>query len=249
MVEVVDSLTAHAPALFARMPDEGSPLFGQGPVGPDGPRSAVARLTLATYGEEQRVKRLGVESARERQGVPRSTGTSVSTMGPAIEADTAGVASMSSARCDWMERRGVESWCENVDDLVGRAGSVFVWVLTDGERVVGCSTVMTQAPPKDRTASRGCGTCAVPVHGRDRPRLPGARARLPDRAVGGRPGCVAGPPVGGAGCFFFGLVEYDATQGFSSVKEWDRGAGHLYPLARRADRIDLSRPGLASVGF
>lgn len=73
------------------------------------------------------------------------------TMRPATTADTPGVAAMIRARCDWQEAHGWESWRDLVDDLAGQAGDGTVWVLVDGERIVGCTTVMTQAPPKDWT--------------------------------------------------------------------------------------------------
>ncbi|WP_241485133.1 asparagine synthase [Nocardiopsis potens] len=61
--EVVEhSLTAHAPGLFARMLAEGSVLFDEGLVDPDGLRSAAEHLTAADYGEEPDAKLLEVLS-------------------------------------------------------------------------------------------------------------------------------------------------------------------------------------------
>lgn len=61
--EVVEhSMITHAPALFARMLAEGSPLFDAGLVAPDGLRSAVARLTRSSYDEDQDGKLLEVLS-------------------------------------------------------------------------------------------------------------------------------------------------------------------------------------------
>ncbi|GAA1071627.1 asparagine synthase-related protein [Nocardiopsis metallicus] len=61
--EVIEhSLITHAPALFARMLTEGSPLFDEGLVDPDGLRTAVEHLTSARYREEQDSKLLEVLS-------------------------------------------------------------------------------------------------------------------------------------------------------------------------------------------
>ncbi|MEV2277889.1 asparagine synthase-related protein [Nocardiopsis sp. NPDC049922] len=61
--EVIEaSLTTHAPKLFARMLAEGSVLFEEGLVDPDGLRRSVARLDPGTYAEEQDAKILEVLS-------------------------------------------------------------------------------------------------------------------------------------------------------------------------------------------
>lgn len=61
--EVVEhSLIAHAPQLFARMLTQGSPLFDEGLVDPDGLRAAAERLTTVRYREEQESKLLEVLS-------------------------------------------------------------------------------------------------------------------------------------------------------------------------------------------
>ncbi|WP_017578434.1 asparagine synthase-related protein [Nocardiopsis kunsanensis] len=61
--EVIEhALTTHAPALFARMLADGSPLFDEGLVDPDGLRAAVGRLTAATYSEDRDAKLLEVLS-------------------------------------------------------------------------------------------------------------------------------------------------------------------------------------------
>ncbi|WP_239647495.1 asparagine synthase-related protein [Nocardiopsis baichengensis] len=61
--EVVEhALTAHAPELFARMLADGSPLFDDALVDPDGLRSAVENLTAGAYSEERDGKTLEVLS-------------------------------------------------------------------------------------------------------------------------------------------------------------------------------------------
>ncbi|WP_028648337.1 GNAT family N-acetyltransferase [Nocardiopsis sp. CNT312] len=167
------------------------------------------------------------------------------TVRPATGADTAGVVSMIAARCDWMERRGLESWRENVDDLAGQAASGSMWVLQAQGRIVGCATVMTQPPPKDWTAEEAAEpslylftTVTDPAY---REAGPGTLIALwaVDRAA------RQGRKWVRRGCFFPELVAYYETQGFVLVKEQDRSAGHLYLLARRAERLDLGRLGVA----
>ncbi|WP_461003163.1 asparagine synthase-related protein [Streptomonospora sediminis] len=61
--EVVEhALTVHAPPLFARMLTDGSPLFDEGLVDPDGLRTAADHLTSADYQEERDSKILEVLS-------------------------------------------------------------------------------------------------------------------------------------------------------------------------------------------
>ncbi|GAB2515273.1 GNAT family N-acetyltransferase [Nocardiopsis aegyptia] len=167
------------------------------------------------------------------------------TMRLAAESDAPGVASMINARCAWMEQRGLESWREDVDDLAGQAGGGSMWVLQTQGRIVGCTTVMTEAPPKDWTPEEAAEpalylftTITDPAYREHKPGTLIAlwavdRAARMDRAWVRR------------GCFFPKLVEYYETQGFSLVKEQDRSAGHLYLLARRAERLDLGVLGMA----
>lgn len=166
------------------------------------------------------------------------------TMRPATEADTLGVASMITARCDWMEQRGLESWRENVNDLAGQAAAGFMWVLEAEDRVVGCTTVTTHAPPKDWTPEEAdepslylFTTVTDPAYREYRPGMMIALWAV-DRAARQERRWVR------RGCFFPELVEYYETQGFTVVKEQDRSAGHLYLLARRAERLDLGPLGL-----
>lgn len=163
------------------------------------------------------------------------------TMRPAINADAAGVASMITARCDWLEKQGLESWRENVDDLSVQAGSGFMWVLEVEKRIVGCTTVMTQAPPKDWTPQEAeepslylFTTVTDPAHREHKPGTLIALWAVDQAARQGRWWVRRG-------CFFPELVTYYRTQGFDLVKEQDRSAGRLYLLARRAERLDLGR--------
>lgn len=56
------ALISHAPPLFARMLADGSPLFDDGLVDPDGLRAAAERLTAEHYQEERESKLLEVLS-------------------------------------------------------------------------------------------------------------------------------------------------------------------------------------------
>ena len=168
------------------------------------------------------------------------------TMRPATEADTPGVALMITARCGWMEQRGLESWRENVDDLAGQAAAGFMWVLEDEDRIVGCTTVTTHAPPKDWTPEEAAEkslylftTVTDPAY---REHKPGTLIALWAVDLAAR----HGHQWVRRGCFFPELVKYYETQGFSLVKEQDRSAGHLYLLERRAERLDLGRLGLST---
>jgi GNAT superfamily N-acetyltransferase len=160
-------------------------------------------------------------------------------MRPAAESDVPAVASMITRRCDWMEQRGLESWREHVDDLAGQAAAGFMWVLEGEGGIVGCTTVTTHAPPKDWTPEEAAEeslylftTVTDPAY---REYGPGTVIALwaVDRAA------RQGRQWVRRGCFFPELVSYYETQGFSLVKEMARSAGHLYLLARRAERLDL----------
>ena len=168
-------------------------------------------------------------------------GRPVFTMRPAVNADAAGVASMITARCAWLEEWGLESWRESIDDLSAQAGSGFMWVLEAGKRIVACTTVMTQAPPKDWTPQEAeepslylFTTVTDPAYREHRPGTSIALWAVDQAARQGRRWVRRG-------CFSPELVKYYQTQGFALVKEQDRSAGRLYLLARRAERLDLGR--------
>lgn len=166
------------------------------------------------------------------------------TMRLGTKEDIAGVAEMIRARCAWQEAHGLESWRDLVDDLAEQAGDGTVWVLNDGERIVGCTTVMTQAPPKDWTPQEAeepslylFTTVTDPAY---REHKPGTLIALwaVDQAAQQERVWVR------RGCFFPELVKYYESQEFVLIKEQDRRAGHLYLMARRAERIDLKARGL-----
>lgn len=56
------------------------------------------------------------------------------------------------ARTRWMHRSGVqdaEAWESSVPELAAQCGEdpTFMWVLVEGERVVGCTSVYPETPP------------------------------------------------------------------------------------------------------
>lgn len=168
------------------------------------------------------------------------------TMRPATSDDVTAVAEMITARCDWMEQRGVESWRENVNDLAGQAAAGFMWVLEGDGRIIGCTTVTEHAPPKDWTPEEAAEeslylftTVTDPAYREHKPGTLIALWAVDQAARQGRQWVRRG-------CFFPELVKYYETQGFSLVKEQDRSAGHLYLLARRAERLDLEALGVTT---
>lgn len=170
------------------------------------------------------------------------------TMRPATEDDAPGVAEMIRARCDWMEESGLESWRDMVDDLAGQAGSGSMWVLDDGGRVVGCTTVTEHAPPKDWTPEEAeepslylFTTVTDPAYREHRPGTLIALWAVDQAARQGRAWVRRG-------CFEPELVKYYQSQGFGLVKEQERNAGHLYLMARRAERLDVEVETAAGVG-
>lgn len=161
------------------------------------------------------------------------------TMRLAAEDDIPGVAEMVRARCSWQEDHGLETWRDMVDDLAGQVGSGFMWVLEDADRIVGCTTVMTQAPPKDWTSEEAAEpalylftTITDPAYREHKPGTVIALWAVDQAAQQGRQWVRRG-------CYFPELVKYYETQGFTLVKEQERSAGHLYLMARRAERLNL----------
>ncbi|MDS1270720.1 GNAT family N-acetyltransferase [Lipingzhangella sp. LS1_29] len=161
------------------------------------------------------------------------------TMRPSTADDADSVARMIAARCTWMEQRGIESWRDSVDDLAAQAGNGYMWVLDHSGHIVGCTTVTTHAPPKDWTAAEAqqpslylFTTVTDPTYRAWKPGTLIAWWATNEAARQGRTWVRRG-------CFADRLVTYYQTQGFAVVKEQQRRAGHLYLLARRAERLDL----------
>jgi len=167
-------------------------------------------------------------------------------MRKATAADTPAVTEMIRSRCTWLEGQGLESWRDKADNLAGLAGAGYMWVLESEGRIVGCTTVTDHAPPKDWTPEEAAEeslylftTVTDPAY---RGHKPGTLIALwaVDRAA------RQGKDWVRRGCFFPELAKYYETQGFSLVKEQERRSGHLYLMARRAERLDLTPFGLSA---
>ncbi|GAB3460745.1 hypothetical protein GCM10027570_45990 [Streptomonospora sediminis] len=167
------------------------------------------------------------------------------TMRPATGDDISAVAAMIHARCDWMEERGIPSWRANAADLAAQAGNGAMWVLYADGRMVGCTTVLSQAPPKDWKSQEAAEpalylftTVTDPAY---RAQKPGSVIALwaVDRAA------QQGRAWVRRGCFSPELARYYERQGFTLIREQQRKSLRVYLLARRTERIDLGSLGLA----
>ncbi|MFE0059932.1 GNAT family N-acetyltransferase [Streptomyces sp. NPDC059003] len=72
-------------------------------------------------------------------------------MRPAVAGDQDPIAAMVRARRAWMRERGIPDWPRTEADVqivASQAASPAfpVWVLTEGERVIGCTSVFTKTP-------------------------------------------------------------------------------------------------------
>lgn len=162
----------------------------------------------------------------------------------ATSADRSQVARLVEARCDWMEQRGLPSWRGALDELAAQCGNPDgdVWVLDSDEHgVVGQMVVQDQGPPWGWTAEE-----------RAEPALylsgsvtdPAVRARRPgtvmalwavDRAA------RLGVTWVRRHCHSPEVARYNQTQGFTLVRTEQRTHARLFIMARRAERLDLTR--------
>ncbi|WP_352231480.1 GNAT family N-acetyltransferase [Actinomadura sp. NBRC 104425] len=162
----------------------------------------------------------------------------------ATSADRSQVARLVAARCDWMERRGLPSWRDSLDDLVAQCDNPDgdVWVLDSDEHgVVGQMVVQDQGPPWGWTAKERAepalylsGSVTDPAV---RERRPGTVMALwaVDRAA------RLGVPWVRRHCHFPEVARYNRTQGFTLVRTEQRTHARLFMMARRAERLDLTR--------
>ncbi|MEU2559760.1 GNAT family N-acetyltransferase [Streptomyces longispororuber] len=72
-------------------------------------------------------------------------------MRPATAADQEQLTDMVRARCAWMRERGIPDWPRTEEDVRIVASQASdpkfpVWVLAEGELVIGCTTVFTKTP-------------------------------------------------------------------------------------------------------
>jgi GNAT superfamily N-acetyltransferase len=165
------------------------------------------------------------------------------TMRPAAGTDRAAVAAMISARCDWMEERGLPSWRPSLDDLVKQTANPCgdVWVLElDGSRIIGRTTLQEQGPPWGWTdAERAEPALYLTTSVTD----PAFRHLKPGSALAWW--AVDRAARAGAGwvrrdCAFPELAKYYESQGYVLVREIERKSHRLFMMARRAERLDLA---------
>lgn len=158
----------------------------------------------------------------------------------ATAADTAAVAAMISARCTWLEDRGLPSLRGSVDALAEQCGDGTVWTLatTDGD-VVGCTTVLDHGPARDWTEAERAepalylfSTVTHPDHRGLKPGTLIARWAVDQAAREGKHWVRRG-------CLDLELRRYYSEQGFSLVREIEVRLGTLYVMARRAERLDI----------
>jgi hypothetical protein len=158
----------------------------------------------------------------------------------AAAADRDAVAQVIRARCDWMEGRGLPSWRPSVDDLAGQCDNPCgdVWLLEmDGSKIVGRTTVQRQGPPWGWSADEQ----GEPAFYLNTTVTDPAYRHLKlgtliawwavDRAARCGAGWVR------RDCLWPELASYYEGQGFTLVREVERGKYRFHLMARRAERI------------
>jgi hypothetical protein len=165
-------------------------------------------------------------------------------MRSATAADRPAVQEMISARCAWMEKRGMPSWRSRLDDLVSHCDNPYgdVWVLEqNGSQIIGRTTLQQQGPPwgwtdQERAEPSLYMTTSVtdPAFRDLRPGTLMAWWAV-DRAA------ELGLHWARRDCMFAELAKYYLTQGFALVREADFKGHRLFMMAREAERFDLTR--------
>jgi hypothetical protein len=162
----------------------------------------------------------------------------------ARSSDKSAVARVVGARCDWMEARGLPSWREATDDLVAQCDNLEgdVWLLDDVDAgVIGQTVVQEQGPPFGWTdAERAESALYLSGSVTD----PAARALRPGSLIAWWAVDLAarrGVPWVRRHAQVPQVAAYDEAQGFDLVREEQRTHARLWMLARKAERLDLSR--------
>ncbi|MFI0366449.1 GNAT family N-acetyltransferase [Actinomadura sp. 1N219] len=164
-------------------------------------------------------------------------------MRPASRSDRSQVARVVEARCDWLERRGLESWRDALDDLVAQCDNPDgdVWLLEDDDHgVVGQMLVQDQGPPWGWTDEERAEP-ALYLSGSIT--LPGLRDRKPGTLMAWwavDQAARLGVPWVRRHCHFEEVARYNRSQGFELVRTEQRTNARLFMMARRAERLDLS---------
>jgi hypothetical protein len=158
--------------------------------------------------------------------------------------DKTAVARLIGARCDWMEARGLASWRDAADDLIAQCHNPEedVWVLDDEDGgVIGQTVVQEQGPPFGWTETE-----------RAQPALYLSGSVTDPAAKSLRPGALIawwavdlaarqGVPWVRRHAQVARVAAYDQAQGFDLVREEQRTHARLWMLARKSERLDLSR--------
>lgn len=158
--------------------------------------------------------------------------------------DTTAVARVVGARCDWMDARGLPSWRGAADDLVAQCDNPDsdVWVLDDEDAgVIGQTVLQEQGPPFGWTdAERAESALYLSGSVTD----PAARPLRPGSLIAWWAVDLAarrGVPWVRRHAQVPQVAAYDQVQGFDLVREEQRTHARLWMLARKAERLDLSR--------
>lgn len=165
-------------------------------------------------------------------------------MRQARSSDKTAVARVVGARCDWMEARALPSWRGAAEDLIAQCDNPEsdVWVLDDDVAgVIGQTVVQDQGPPFGWTeAERAESALYLSGSVTD----PAARALRPGSLIAWWAVDLAarrGVPWVRRHAQVAQVAAYDQAQGFDLVREEQRTHARLWMLARKAERLDLSR--------
>lgn len=153
--------------------------------------------------------------------------------------DVPAIATVIAARSEWMEQQGLPSWREAADDLAGQAAveGTLMWVLTDDDKVIGCTTLTDAQPAWGWTPEQAAQdsfylftTCTHPDW---RYAKPGSLIAwwAVDKAA------REGKEFVRRGTVEVDLMRYYASQGFDLVHEVQRKNNLVYLMARRAQRL------------
>ena len=165
------------------------------------------------------------------------------TMRAAAGTDKTAVEAMLSARCDWLEDRGLPSWRASLDDLVSQTENPCgdVWILEfDGSRVIGRTTLQEQGPPWGWTDAERAEPALYMTTSVTDPAFRGMKPGTMmahwavDRAA------QSGAEWVRRDCAFPELAKYYLSQGYDLVREAERGRHRLFMMAREAEPLDLT---------
>ena len=183
---------------------------------------------------------------RDQAAADRSSGDNgcVLQMRLALPSDKTAVARVVGARCDWMEAKGLPSWRGAVEDLIAQCDNSEsdVWVLDDDVTgVIGQTVLQEQGPPFGWTETERAES-ALYLSGSVTD--PAAKTLRPGSLIAWWAVDLAarqGVPWVRRHAQVPQVAAYDQAQGFDLVREEQRTHARLWMLARKAERLDLSR--------